>query len=179
MWKTWVGSLSGEDLLEEDMATHCSILACRISWTGESGRLQSMRPQGVWHDWATNTSLSPLIIPPLFQNYYFVPLYRSWEKVMAPHSSILAWKIPWVEEPGRLQSMGWRRVGHNWATSLFTFMHWGRKWQPTPVFLPGDPGHGGAWWAAICGVTHSWTWLKWLSSSSSSTPFVRILFRKM
>ena len=47
---------------------------------------------------------------------------------------------PWTEEPGRLQSMGSLRVGHDWATSLslFTFMHWRRKWQPTPVFLPGE-----------------------------------------
>ena len=62
------------------------------------------------------------------------------EKAMATHSSTLAWKIPWMEEPGGLQSMGSRRVGHNWATSLslFTFMHWRRKWQPTPVFLPGE-----------------------------------------
>ena len=59
---------------------------------------------------------------------------------MAPHSSTLAWKIPWTEEPGRLQSMGSLQVGHDWATSLslFTFMHWRRKWQPTPVFLPGE-----------------------------------------
>ena len=59
---------------------------------------------------------------------------------MAPHSSTLAWKIPWTEEPGGLQSMGWRRVDHDWVTwlSLFTFMHWRRKWQPTPVFLPGE-----------------------------------------
>ena len=59
---------------------------------------------------------------------------------MAPHSSTLAWKIPWMEEPGRLQSMGSLRVGHNWTTSLwlFTFMHWRRKWQPTPAFLPGE-----------------------------------------
>ena len=59
---------------------------------------------------------------------------------MAPHSSTLAWKIPCKEEPGRLQSMGWLRVRHNWATSLslFTFMHWRRKWQPTPAFLPGE-----------------------------------------
>ena len=58
--------------------------------------------------------------------------------LMAPHSSTLAWKIPWMEEPGRLHSM--LRVGHDWATSLslFTFMHWRRKWQPTPVFLPGE-----------------------------------------
>ena len=64
------------------------------------------------------------------------------EKAMATHSSTLAWKIPWTEEPGSLQSMGLLRVGHNWATplslSLFTFLHWRRKWQPTPVFLPGE-----------------------------------------
>ena len=62
------------------------------------------------------------------------------EKAMAPHSSILAWKIPWMEESGRLQSMGSLRIGHDQATSLslFTFMHWRRKWQPTPVFLPGE-----------------------------------------
>ena len=55
-------------------------------------------------------------------------------------SSTIAWKIPWMEEPGRLQSMGSLRVRHNRATSLslFTFMHWRRKWQPTPVFLPGE-----------------------------------------
>ena len=61
------------------------------------------------------------------------------EKAMATHSSTLAWKIPWREEPGRLQSMGSLRVRHDWATSLslFTFMHWRRKWQSIPVFLPG------------------------------------------
>ena len=59
---------------------------------------------------------------------------------MAPHSSTLAWKIPWTEEPGRLQSMGSMRVGDDCGTSLslFTFMHWRRKWQSTPVFLPGE-----------------------------------------
>ena len=71
---------------------------------------------------------------------FFKRLAISWEKAMAPHSSTLAWKIPWTDEPGRLQSMGSQRVGHNCATSLslFTFMHWRRKWQPTPVFLPGE-----------------------------------------
>ena len=59
---------------------------------------------------------------------------------MAPHSSTLAWKIPWTEEPGRLQTTGSQRVRHDWVTSLslFTFMHWRRKWQPTPVFLPRE-----------------------------------------
>ena len=129
---------------------------------------------------------------------------------MAPCSSTLAWNIPWTEETGRLQSMGSLGVGHDWATSLslFTFMHWRRQWQPTPVFLPGEsqgwgslvgcspwarkelgmterlhfhfslscigegngnplqcsclenPRDGGAWWAAIYGVTqsrHDWS----------------------
>ena len=78
---------------------------------------------------------------------------------MATHSSALAWKIPWMEEPGRLQSMGSLRVGHDWATSLsfFIFMHWRRKWQPTPVFLPGESQGRGAWWAAIYGVAQSRT----------------------
>ena len=60
---------------------------------------------------------------------------------MAPHSSTLAWKIPWMEEPGGPQSMGSLRFGQDSATSLslFTFVHWRRKWQPTPVFLPGEP----------------------------------------
>ena len=59
---------------------------------------------------------------------------------MAIHSNTLAWKTPWTEEPGRLQFMGSLRVRHDWATSLslFTFMPWRRKWQPTPVFLPGE-----------------------------------------
>ena len=87
---------------------------------------------------------------------------------MAPHSSTLAWKVPWTEEPGRLQSMGLLRVGYDWATSLslLTFLHWRRKWQPTPVFLPGECRDGGVWWAAVYGVAQSWTRLKWLSSSS-------------
>ena len=91
------------------------------------------------------------------------------EKAMAPHSSPLAWKIPWAEEPGGLQSMGSLRVGHDWATSLslFTFMHWRRKWQLTPVFLPGESQGRGSLVAAIYGVTQSRTRLKWLSSSSS------------
>ena len=90
---------------------------------------------------------------------------------MAPHSSTLAWKIAWTEEPGRLQSMGSRRVRQNWATSLsrFTLMQWRRKWQPTPVFLLENPRDGGIWWAAVYGVAQSRTRLKQLSSSSSSS----------
>ena len=43
------------------------------------------------------------------------------EKGMATHSSILAWRIPWMEEPGGLQSTGSLRVGHDWLTNIFTF----------------------------------------------------------
>ena len=87
---------------------------------------------------------------------------------MAHHSSTLAWKIPWMEEPGRLQSMGSLRIRHDWVSSLsfFTFMHWRRKWQPTAVFLPGESRDGGAWSAAIYGVSQSQTRLRWLSCSS-------------
>ena len=77
---------------------------------------------------------------------------------MAPHSSTLAWKIPWMEEPGRLQSMRSLRVGHGWATSLslFTFMHWRRKRQPTPVFLPGESqGRGSLVGCRLWGHTES------------------------
>ena len=77
---------------------------------------------------------------------------------MAPHSYTLAWKIPWTEEAGRLQSMGLQRVGHDWATSLslFTFMHWTRKWQHTPVFLPGESqGWGSLMGCRLWGCTES------------------------
>ena len=77
---------------------------------------------------------------------------------MAPHSSTLAWKILWTEEPGRPQSMGLLRVGHDWETSLslFTFRHWRRKWQPTPVFLPGESqGRGSLMGCHLWGRTES------------------------
>ena len=73
------------------------------------------------------------------------------EKAMAPHSSTVARKNPWMEEPGRLQSMGSLTVRHYWTTSLSlsTFMHWRRKWQPTPMFLPGE-SHG---WRRLVGCS--------------------------
>ena len=80
------------------------------------------------------------------------------EKAMAPHSSTLAWKIPWMEEPGGLQFMRSLRVGHDWATSLslFTLMHWRRKWQPTPVFLPWESqGRGSLVGCHLWGHTES------------------------
>ena len=97
---------------------------------------------------------------PMFVSLYLLGVAR-WltsEKVMAPHSSTLAWKIPWTEEPGRLRSMGLQRVRHDWATSLslFTFMHWRRKWQPTSVFLPEESqGRGSLVGCHLWGRTES------------------------
>ena len=91
------------------------------------------------------------------------------------HSSALARKIPWTEEPGRLQSMGSRRVGH--LLSDFTFMHWRRKRQPTPVFLPGESqGRRSLVGCHLWGRTESDTtdMTSSSSSSSSSSRVVRI-----
>ena len=76
----------------------------------------------------------------IFPLIWAPPGKRLSEKALATHSSTPAWKRPWMEKPGRLQSMGSLRVRHDWvcSLSLFTFMHWRRKWQPTPVFLPGE-----------------------------------------
>ena len=97
---------------------------------------------------------------------------------MATHCSTLAWTIPWMEESGRLQSMGSLRVRHNWVTSLslFTFMHWRRKWQPTPVFLLGESQGWGSlvgcclWgrniighdWSDLAAAAAAWTLLSFL-----------------
>ena len=89
------------------------------------------------------------------------------EKATAPQSSTLAWKIPWTEEPGRLQSM--RLLKSRTRLSGFTFTHWRRKWQPTPVFLPGESqGQRSLVGGRLRGRTESDTQLKRLSSSSSS-----------
>jgi len=124
---------------------------------------------------------SALCIPfPLYCSSAVISIILS-EKAMAPHSSTLAWKIPWTEEPGRLQSMGSLRVWHDWATSLslFTFMHWRWKWQPAPVFLPGESQGqqslvGSAWW-----VAQSQTRLKRLSSSSSLPDHLSVLLSQI
>ena len=66
--------------------------------------------------------------------------------------------MAWMEDPGRLQSMGSLGVRHDWVTSvsLFTFMHWRRKWQPTPVFLPGESqGRGSLVGCRLWGRTES------------------------
>ena len=102
---------------------------------------------------------------------------------LAPHSSTLAWRIPWTEEPGGLQSTESWRVRHDWVISLllFTFMHWRRKWQPPPVFLPGESqGRGSLLRCRLWGRTESdtteATWQQQAEISSRKLEIPRELF---
>ena len=118
----------------------------------ENSSFQFLRPKS-WEFSDSSFAHTQCLVPSSVRKFcwfYFQNLSRIWpiltiytlspEKAMAHHSSTLAWKIPWMEEPGRLPSMGSLRVRHNWVTSvsLFTFMHWRRKWQRTPAFLPEE-----------------------------------------
>ena len=98
---------------------------------------------------------------------FWAALREKWEKAMAPHSSTLAWKIPWMEKPGGLQSMGSRRVGHDWATSLSVSCIGEGNGNPLQCSCLENPRDRGAWWEAVYGVAQSQTRLKRLSSSSS------------
>ena len=90
---------------------------------------------------------------------------------MATHSSTFAWRISWMEEPGRLSSLGSLRVGHDWATSLSHFSLScieegnGNPLQSSCLETPRD---GGSCWAAVYDIAQSRTWLTRLSSSSSN-----------
>ena len=108
--------------------------------------------------WAAQSLLEALIMYLLDKRFT--------EKAMATHSSTLAWKIPWTEEPGRLQSMGSLRVRHDWMTSLSLSCIGEGNGNPLQCSCLENPRDGGAWWAAVYGVSQSRTWLKRLSSSS-------------
>ena len=141
-------------VLEEDicydqcvlLAKYCGLLPCFILYC---------RAKHARYFRYLLTSCFCIPIPCDEKDIVFWCFRMSW---MAPHSRAVAWKIPWMEESGRLQSMGSLRVGHDWATSLslFTFMHWRRKWQPTPVFLPGESqGRGSLVGCRLWGCTES------------------------
>ena len=95
------------------------------------------------------------------------------------HSSTLAWGIPWTEEPGRLQSMGSQRVGHDWVTSLslFTFMHWRRKMATHSSVLawriPGMVEPGGLLPMVWHRVGHDWSDLAAATFHKDATTFSR------
>ena len=104
------------------------------------------------------------------KTYLWIYIHMLSKKAMACHSSTLGWKIPWTEEPGRLQSMGSLGVGHDWATHFHFSLSCTGEGNGNPFWCSclENPRDGGACWAAISGVTQSRTRLKWLSSSSSS-----------
>ena len=181
-----VWSLGQQDPLEEETATHSSILAWRIPWTEDPGGLQSIESHRVRHNWSMHACMHALLKLKLLNKLNIEELavrtksgYCSKslrEKAMAPHSSTLAWKIPWTEGPGGLQSMGSLRVRHNWATDTTEQLHFHfslscigeGNGNPLQCSCLENPRDRGAWWAAIYGVAQSRTQLKRLSSSSKS-----------
>ena len=116
--------------LEKEMATHSSVLAWRIPGMREPGGLPSTGSDRVGHDWRDLAAAVAAAASLVVQSVKNLPAVQEtgvqslgWEdpleKEMATHSSILAWKISWREEPGGLQSMGLQRVGHNWVTNTY------------------------------------------------------------
>ena len=94
---------------------------------------------------------------------------------MATHSSILAWRIPWTEEPGGLLSMGSHRVGHNWRDLACMCALEEGNGNPLQYSCLENPRDREAWWGAICGVAQNQTQLKQLNSSSSSNNMASFL----
>ena len=157
------------------MATHSSILAWKIPWLVEPGRLQSVGSQRVGLEWMASLSF---FSHGWSSRLSWSSLHYGWTRegngTPLQYSCL---EIPWTEEPGGLQSRGLRRVGHNWATSLslFAFMHWRRKWQPTPLFLPGEPQGreslvGCRLWGHIVG--HDW------SDLAAAAGFIRMPWKE-
>ena len=109
----------------------------------------------------------------LEKNKYSILMHIS-EKAMAPHFSTLAWKIPWVEEPGRLQSMGSLKSDTTERLHFYFSLSCIGEGNGNPLQCSclEYPRNRGAWWAAIYGVTQSWTRLKWLGSSSSRNAYI-------
>ena len=131
--KYYIKVLHNTSVLSEMLITNQVRWEWCVSWEWLIPSLTSLLDAGVHTRLETITGCVPSFLGLEIS-------YVARGKAMAPHSSTLAWKIPRTEESGRLQSMGLLRVEHDWATSLSlsTFMHWRRKWQPTPVFLPGE-----------------------------------------
>ena len=136
-------------------SSNCCFLTC-IQISQEAGQV-------VWYSKTLKFMRTLLALPSnLFPFAQVCSVFS--EKAVAPHSSTLAWNIPWTEEPDRLQSMGSLRVGH-FSLSCIREGN-GNPFQCSCLKNPRD---GVAWWAAIYGVAQSWTRLKQLSSSSSSS----------
>ena len=166
------------------MTTHSGLLAWKIPWTEEFGRLQPMgskesdtteRLSGRAHRFSRGVCLVPFQAgcettwgPESLFTLAFLRIHKIYvtlisglpvlvapEKAMAPHSRALAWKIPWTA------GGAWWAAVHGVTQSQtqlsdFTFTHWRRKWQPTPVFLPGESrGRGSLVGCRLWGCTES------------------------
>ena len=145
---TWPRGHSFEILTTSDLAQPCHLL---------NGASAFFSPYSVCSRPVSHTAQMCLTRSLECRWFAFLSTWN-WRRQWHPHSSTLAWKIPWTKEPGRLQSMGSLTVGHDWATSLslFIFMHWRRKWQPTPVFLPEESqGRGSLVGCRLWGRTES------------------------
>ena len=109
--------------MEKEIANHSSTITWKIQWTEELGRLQSMGPQRVGHDWVINTSGSVVKnLPANAGEMGLIPesgKSPEKEEEMETHFSVLAWKISWTEEAGGLRSTGSQRVEHDWVTNTY------------------------------------------------------------
>ena len=148
-----------------EMATHSSVLAWRIPGMEEPGGLPSLGSHRVGHDWsdlAAAAAAAPSWAFLVAQTVKNLPAVwetqvRSlgWEdpleKGLATHSSILAWRSPWTEEPGGLWSIGSQRVSHDWVTfslsALTDYVVW--AWLPLRVSVPSGKFMGSSRWAGV------------------------------
>ena len=161
MWQGWESFLRFCNIRKHSLGTRINAL---VEETPES----SLTPSTRWPSMSQKTGWAKKQISGHWICWHFYHGLESLaEKAMAPHSSTLAWKIPWTEEPGGLQSMGFLRVGHDWATSLSLSWIGEGNGNPLQCSCLENPRDGRAWWAAVYGVTQSRTRLKRLSSSSS------------
>ena len=139
MQETWIQSLGWQDPLEKGMATHSRILAWRIPWTEEPGGLESRWSHRVGHGWGNLTStqggqkasqvavvVKNLLLTQETEETQVWPLGGEdpLEEGMATLSSILAWRIPWTEGTGGLQSMGSQRIEHDWGNLACMHARW-------------------------------------------------------
>ena len=148
--ETWVWSLIRKEptCCRATKPLCCNHWACALKpeshnyWAHQAATTETCMPQSPCSTKRKATPMSSLSTSTREQQLQWPKFTATREKPGEWHPTpvLLAWKIPWMEEPGRLQPMGSLRVGQDWATSLslFIFMHWRRKWQPTPVSLPGE-----------------------------------------
>ena len=152
------------------MAPHSSVLAWRIPEMAEPGGLPSMGVTQSRTRLTRFSSSSRLLWVFFFSKciaawFIYMETYTYSEKAMAPYSSTFAWKIPWTEEPGGLQSMGSLESDTTeWLHFHFSLSCIGEgNGNPLQCSCLENPRDGGAWWTAVYGVAQSRTRLKWLS----------------